>query len=93
MVERHNCIAAKGVTLRQFPILRGSIGSSSMPSFVFGLKPLCIVASRLDEGGGKGTGYGYKYILVAAILDPPSWIRHLGSTILNSAILDPPSWI
>ena len=25
---------------------------------------------------------------LSAILDPPSWIRHLGS-----AILDPPSWI
>ena len=44
----------------------------------------------------------YFSIFMAAILDLPSWIHHLGSAILDppswichlgSAILDPPSWI
>ena len=45
---------SKGCFSEADPHTQRSIGSSSMPSFVSGLKPLCTVrASRLGEGRDK----------------------------------------
>ena len=46
-------MTAKGVTSEADPHTQRNIGSSSSPSFVSGLKPFCIGASRLGEGGGR----------------------------------------